>query len=66
MCLKLLPFLSYSVLSVLNFPIKGDRGNDFKVKKGRFVLDIRKKFLAMSVMRRWNRLSSEAVNASSP
>ena len=41
------------------------RGDGFKLKQGKFRLEIRKKFFTVRVLRRWHRVPREAVAAPS-
>jgi len=41
------------------------RGNGFKLKEGRFILDIRKKFFTVRTVRHWSRFSIEVVDTTS-
>ena len=41
------------------------RGNVFKLEEGRFRLDIWKKFFTVKIVKHWNKLPSEVVDAPS-
>jgi len=39
------------------------RGSGFKLKEGRYTIDIRKQFFTMRVVKHWHRLPREVVDA---
>ncbi|PKU44071.1 hypothetical protein llap_5636 [Limosa lapponica baueri] len=57
----------YSVVLHCNCNCNGTigKGNGFKLKEGRFILDIRKKFFPVGMVRHRNRLPREVVDAPS-
>ena len=42
------------------------RGNSLKLRRGRFRLDIRRRFFTQRAVKTWNRLPKEVVDALSP
>jgi len=51
--------------NILAGPVVIGQGVVVLLQEGRFTLDIRKKFFAVRVVKHWNRLSTEVVDAPS-
>ena len=63
------PFCSALVRPHLEYCIQAwspQYKKNFKLRWGRFRLDIRKKFFTQRVVKHWNRLTKEIVDAPSP